>query len=223
EASKSIAHAYIRQIELATKLIQEAKRDFLASAREFHDHTLLQTIPQVGELRAAMLIAIIGDPNRFRSRRAVWAYGGLGVVQKASSEHRLEKGRVVRGKQPTGMRLSRTAQPLLKKLLRDLALHASIRGGPFRKLYEAHLRRGARPSIARLSLARKFAAVIFAVWRSGTAFNERTVLKRKRKRASGRASAQQFSHQSLGVDKATALTICRPEISIPKRRRTRAG
>ena len=214
QASKSIARAYIRQIELTTVLVDEAKNYFLTAARQLAAHELLQTVPHVGEIRAAMLLAIIGNPERFRSRRAVWAYAGLAVVQKVSAEHRVKDGRVIKETRRSGVHLSRAAQPVFKKLLRDMALHASIRGGPFRKVYDAHLKAGRRPSIARLSLARKIAAVIFAVWRSGKGFDERMMRKRKRKQTSGRASAQMLSHRRASVDKATALTICRPEILI---------
>ena len=73
---------------------------------------------------------------------------------------------------------------------------------------------GACPSVRDLMTARKIAAVIFAVWRSGKGFDERMMRKRKRKQTSGRASAQMLSHRRASVDKATALTICRPEILI---------
>lgn len=199
-ASKVVARAYIRQIELATTLVEEAKAEFLAFARQFQSHKLLQTVPHVGEIRAAMLIAVIGDPQRFHSRRAVWAYAGLAVVQRSSAEHRVEDGRVIRDRRRTGVHLSKIAQPVFKKLLRDIALHASIRGGPFRKLYDTYLKSGKRPSIARLSLARRVAAIIFAVWRSGVPFNERLLMKGKRKQASGRASAQKLSHRRTPID-----------------------
>jgi len=222
-ASKVVARAYIRQIELATTLVAEAKAEFLGFARQFESHKLLQTIPHVGEIRAAMLIAIIGDPERFHSRRAVWAYAGLAVVQRSSAEHRVEDGRVIRDTRKTGVHLSKIAQPVFKKLLRDVALHASIRGGTFRKIYDGYLKSGKRPSIARLSLARRIAGIIFAVWRTGVPFNERMVMRGKRKQASGRASAQKLSHRRTLVDKATALTICRPEIHTRTRRARGAG
>src|SRR4051794_19523169 len=117
-----------------------------------------------------MLIAIIGDPSRFRSRRAIWAYAGLAVLQRSSAEHRVRDGRIIRETRISGLRLSKIAQPTFKKLLRDMALHASIRGGPFRRIYDAHLKSGKRPSIARLALARKILAIILGVWRHGVPF-----------------------------------------------------
>jgi hypothetical protein len=131
----------------------------------------LQTIPYVGEIRAAELIAVIDEPTRFRSLRRFWAYGGLAVVQRVSSEHRIENGRAVREEQRRGIHLAQVGQPMLKKVLRDVALHASLGKGVLRVVYDEHIARGKAPAIARVALARKIAAIILAVWRSGQSFD----------------------------------------------------
>jgi transposase len=180
-ASKAIARAYVEQLECITAITSQARTLLLMAAAEFPAYELLQTVPYVGEIRAATLIACIGDPWRFASRREVWAYGGLGVIQRVSAEHRvLENGQVIRNEKSYGVRLLRAAQPLLKKIFRDIALYASVGRRPFRKTYEAHIRRGKRPAIARLALARKIASVIMAVWRNQRAFS---AVKFKRKKS----------------------------------------
>jgi hypothetical protein len=73
-----------------------------------------------------------------------------------------------------GIRLRR-GQPLLKQVLRDLALHASLGRGSFQEVFERHVKRGKSPAVARVALARKIAAVILAVWRSGEAYVEPTI------------------------------------------------
>jgi transposase len=170
---------------------------------------LLQTIPQIGQIRAAMLLGIVGTPARFRARRKFWAYGGLGVVQRVSSEHRVENGQVVRESRTRGVRLSKSGQPLLKKVLSDIALHASIGRGELRTLFDRHVARGKRPAIARLTLARKIASVIIAVWRTGKPYD--ALIIKRRKKVSGRASIPQLSRRRAHAPKATALSICRPE------------
>ena len=163
-AAKAVARAYVRQLKAATDLVEEARTLFLSAAEESPAYEILQSVPFIGRMRAAMLIATVGDPARFTSRRKFWAYGGLGVVQNVSSEHRMEEGRIVRAVKSRGTHLNKAAQPALKKLLRDAALHASLRRGPFRELYELHVARGKRPAIARLVLARKIASILLAVW-----------------------------------------------------------
>lgn len=172
--AKFIARAYLRQLDVVTILVDDARATLIMLAQQQPAHALLQSVPYVGEVRAAELLAIVDDPHRFHSLRAFWSYSGLGVVQKLSSEHRIENGKAVRERQVRGLRL-RAGQPLLKRVLRDIALHASLRRGPFRTIYEAHLARGKTPAVARIALARKIAAVILAVWRSGKPFSQNTI------------------------------------------------
>lgn len=179
--AKDGARAYLRQLDVATTLALEARGALTTAAARTPFFALLQTVPYVGEIRAAELVAIVGDPHRFRSLRAFWAYGGLGVVQRSSSEHKVEGGRAIREERTRGIRL-RAGQPLLKKVLRDVALHASRGSGHFREFFEAQVRRGKTASVARVALARKVAAVIFAVWRTGIPFSETFLAENSRTR-----------------------------------------
>lgn len=167
--AKVVARAYLQQLHVTRTLVRDARSALITLAQQKPAFALLQSVPYVGEVRAAELLAIVDDPRRFRSLRAFWAYGGLGVVQKTSSEHRVENGKAVREERARGVRL-RPGQPLLKKVLRDIALHASLGRGHFRNIFDAHLARGKTPGIARIALARKVAAVILAVWRTGIPF-----------------------------------------------------
>jgi transposase len=169
--TRFIAEAYLRQLELATAIVAEARAALIHQASTSSAFALLQTIPHVGEIRAAEILAVVGHPDRFRSLRTFWSYAGLGLVQSVSAEHKVENGRIVRGEKRRGVRLARAGHPLLKKVMRDLALYASLKGGVFRDIYDAHLGRGKTPAVARIALARKFAAVILAVWRGGLPFD----------------------------------------------------
>jgi len=98
-------------------------------------------------MRAAQLIAIVGHPERFRSRRRFWSYGALGLIQRTTAEHRVSNGEVVRNERTRGLRLAKTGQPLLKKVLRDIALFSSLGRGTFREIYEVHIARGVKPEL----------------------------------------------------------------------------
>jgi len=169
--ARFVARAYIRQLETATILVSEARAALLDLASRDPGFAVLQTVPYIGEMRAAQIIAIAGEPNRFRSLRAFWAYSGLGVVQRSSSEHRVANGKAVREERTRGIRL-RVGQPLLKQVLRDIALHASLGRGAFHAVFERHVGRGKTAAVARVALARKIAAIILAVWRSGESYVE---------------------------------------------------
>ena len=194
-APRQVARAYIRQLEVADELVTSARALLLTAAAANPAFALMQTIPQVGEIRAATLVGIIGTAARFGARRHFWSYGGLGVIQRVSSEHRVQNGQVVRESRTRGVRRSKAGQPLLRKVLSDIALHASVGRGALRTLFEEHVARGKRPAVARLALARKIASVVIAVWRSGEPYNASLILSRNK--ISGRASFPQLSQTGV--------------------------
>lgn len=52
------------------------------------------------------------------------------------------------------------------------AAHKAVSSpGPFHECYERLLAKGAKPSLARLTLARKIAATTLAVWKKGVRFD----------------------------------------------------
>ena len=185
---------------------------FSTEARRHASFELLQTIPYIGVLRAAELLAVVGTPARFSSVRRFWAYGGLAVTRRVSGEHKVENGVVVREQRPRGVRLSANCQPRLKRVLKDIALQASLGTGPFRKVYERHLRRGKQPSVARVALARKVTSVILAIWRSGTEFKPALVRTRKQ------GTQLRGEHQSVRSASRTSLKARGQPYAAPKNR-----
>jgi len=58
----------------------------------------------------------------------------------------------------------------LKNLLKGAAISAIERPGPLQDFYAALVAKGIRPSMARLTLARKMAAIILTMWKIGSEF-----------------------------------------------------
>lgn len=170
-SSKAVIRSLLAHAEALTPLIAEARAMFLAEARSNPAFTILQSVPHVGPIRAAELIAIVGEPDRFRSVRSFVAYAGLAVKRRQSSDHRLEDGRIVRDKTSSGgRRLNHNCQPRLKKILKDVALGVSLGKGILREIYDRHVLKGKRPPIARVILARRIATIVLAIWKSGMPF-----------------------------------------------------
>ena len=48
---------------------------------------LLRRIPFIGPIRAALIIAILQTPHRFRTKRQLWAYSGFGIETHSSADH----------------------------------------------------------------------------------------------------------------------------------------
>jgi transposase len=49
----------------------------LAESRKQSATKLLRQVPSIGPIRAALLIALIQTPHRFRTKRQLWTYSGL--------------------------------------------------------------------------------------------------------------------------------------------------
>jgi transposase len=76
----------------------------LAESRKHGGTKLLREIPSIGPIRAALLIALIQTPHRFRSKRQLWTYSGLAIDTRNSAQHRFVDGQLQRSKKPQQLR-----------------------------------------------------------------------------------------------------------------------
>ena len=82
------------------------------------------------------------------------------------------KGQLQRKKKHVEIRgLNQNCNHDLKNLFKGAAISASTRPGPLRDFYEALLEKGIRPTMARLTLARKMAAITLTIWKKGVDFD----------------------------------------------------
>jgi transposase len=156
------------QLEELRRLRRRAKHALLAESRKHTVAARLREIPGLGPLRVALLIAAMQTPHRFRTRRQLWAYAGLGLIQKGSSEFRLVEGlpvRRARALQPRG--LNRNHRPGLKEIFKSAALAAIRQPGPFKDYYQPRAQQGVNPAILRVTVARKLAALTLSLWKKG--------------------------------------------------------
>ena len=122
-------------------------------------------------MSVAQLLAIVGTPHRFRSKRQFWTYIGLAVVTRTTADHEVVNGVLRRSKRPVSTRgLNRNHNHLLKRVFKNAAKGA-CHGGPFKTAYELRVAQGMVPSLARLTVARQLAATTLAVWKRGERFN----------------------------------------------------
>jgi len=150
----------------------QARRELL---RESHQHAavqLLRQIPPIGPIRSALLVALLQTPHRFRTKRQLWAYSGFAVETHDSGEYRYVRGKLRRNRERISVRgLRDNYNRDLKNLFKSTAISASIRPGPLRDFYLALLAKGMRPTMARLTLARKIAAITLTIWKKGVDFD----------------------------------------------------
>ena len=166
------AELFYSQLDALQALRREARRNLLAESRRHEPRKLLRTIPSIGPIRAALLIALIQTPHRFRTKRQLWAYSGLAIETHDSAEYHYVQGQLQRTKKRATVRgLNRNHNRDLKNLFKGAALLAATMEGPFQSFYAALITKGMKPAMARLTLARKIAAITLAVWKKGADFN----------------------------------------------------
>jgi transposase len=152
------------QLDHVRQLRKRAKASVLSEGQNHQAVQLLRTIPQVGPIRAAQIVATAGTPHRFRTKRQFWSYSGLAVVTHTSAEYEMREGRVVRRNKPVA---TRGLNVNCNRRLKSVFISAATAGGrshPWQP-YLNHLKeKGMKPDMARLTLARKIAALVLAIW-----------------------------------------------------------
>lgn len=162
------AEALYAELDLLRDLRPRAKAAMVAEARRDPAWPVLRSIPFLGPVRVAQLLATMKTPWRFRTKRNLWGYVGLAVVTETSAEHDFIAGRPVRRRrQPLTRGLNKNHNRTLKNVFKATATAAIGRPGPLRDLYHAMIARGMREDMARLTLARKLAALTLRLWKTG--------------------------------------------------------
>lgn len=153
-----------------------ARAKMLSEARKHKANFLLQTIPGLGAISAAQIIATASTPFRFRTKRQFWAYCGLAVVTRSTSDYELSAGRFVRKRRAASNRgLNRNYSRRLKNVFKAAAMQ-SMRREPFATFYQTLMNRKMKPELARLTLARKIAATVIAIWKRQESFDKNHLL-----------------------------------------------
>jgi len=152
---------------LYRKLVaDEAARDELLSRlvtlmRGSREYTALKTIPGVGKVLAAVITAVIDDPDRFANKRKLWSYSALGVRSRWSSD-------------PSKARVS--GQKGGNRLLKYAALsaaNAALRGeNRFSRHYRKMIAAGSDPAMAKRTVARKILATALVLMKTGAAYED---------------------------------------------------
>jgi transposase len=166
------AEFYYQQLDALRLLRQEVRRDLLREVKKHQAWKLLRQIPGIGPIRAAVLMAVMQTPHRFRTKRQLWTYSGLGLETHDSGEYRAVKGQLQRAKKQATVRgLKRDHNHDRKDIFKGAAMRASTTAGPLHDFYENLLAKGRKPTMARLTLARKIAAIILIVWKKEVRFD----------------------------------------------------
>ncbi len=158
---------------------QQAKQAMISESRQQKASRLLRTISGLGPVRVALLLAVVGSPHRFRTKRPLWKYIGLAVITRTSAEYEVINGRIQKSKKAVATRgLNNNYNHTLKEVFKSAATHGQ-RHEPWKRYYEALIAQGMPAELARVTLARKIAAVTLSVWKKGERFDAEKLRKPK--------------------------------------------
>jgi transposase len=137
-----------------------------AAARRDRTVRLFMTAPGVGPITALAVASAFDDPARFRRSSSAGAYLGLTPRRYESGEVSYNGRSSKRGDRMTRTYLYEAANSVITRdrkgsTLREWAVGIAKRTGP---------------SKARVALARKLAVILHAMWRTGSAYEERAAV-----------------------------------------------
>jgi transposase len=165
---RKLAETMSTQLDAVTSIHKAAEAWLLKEAAKCSAVKLLATAPGIGTIRAAQIVAIVITPERFRTRQQFWSYCGLGIVTQSSSDWvRDRNGSWGRRETAQTRGLNRNRQPVLKAIFKGAALCIeSMPKHPLHQDFQRMISAGMKPNLARVTVARKIAAAVLAMWKS---------------------------------------------------------
>lgn len=157
-----------RELDGLVQLWDEAGVWLLEESKSHPIIRKLKTAPGMGPIRTAQLVAIVCTPHRFRTSRQFWSYSGLGIVRRSSSDWvRGKSGEWARAQVQQTRGLTRKRQPVLKSIFKGAAttVITQLPEDPLHAHYQRMLESGIRPNLAKLTVARRIAAIVLSMWK----------------------------------------------------------
>ena len=127
---------------------------------------VIATCPGFGEVRVAQFLVTVISPYRFCSKRKFWSYCGLGIVMRSSSDWVQERGCWQRSEVVQTRGLNRDFNRTLKSIFKGAATTViDTKQRPLYDVYQSLLSNGTKPPLAKLTIARKIAAIALVLWK----------------------------------------------------------
>lgn len=164
---EELARDHVRQLRDAAARQKRLENLLISAYHALPQANLLDTIPGVGAVTAAVLTAFILDVDRFETPGKLVAYFGVLPVEASSGVDRDGQAR-----SPRRFVMSRRGNDLVRRYLWMAALSA-IRFNPaVRALYARVVaKHPTRKAVAVGHAMRKLLHLVFAVWKSGRPFD----------------------------------------------------
>lgn len=177
-ATETLYAAYDALMEVRNR----AETELLEASGRHPITRVLQSCPGLGPIRVAQMIPIVMTPQRFRTKRQFWSYCGLGIVMRSSSDWvQSSDGKWQRAQVNRTRGLNYNHNNQLKVIFKGAATTVinQLPEEPLHADYQKMLVKGTKPNLAKLTLARKIAAITLALWKTEEAYNPEKFRKLK--------------------------------------------
>jgi hypothetical protein len=138
-----------QQLDFLMGIGKETRKELLVESRKHPARQFLEQIPRLGPIRVALLIALLQMPHRFRTKRQLWNYCGLGLRTRSSGEYRSKGGQLQHARKPPALRgLNVTIIMICRISSRARPQAGTSKDDPLGEFYQNLLARGMEPPIA---------------------------------------------------------------------------
>lgn len=162
------AEATLEQVYMLENLRARANDVLIEEARKQPAYRYLFSVPGLGPIRAATVLAVVVTPHRFRCSHHFWSYCGLGIKTESSSDFRRGPNNEWQRRRPPMTRGLKRGHPMLKNAFRGAAdtVAIQLREHPLHRHYQRLLQNGMKDNLAKLTVSRKLAAITLALWKN---------------------------------------------------------
>jgi transposase len=170
DASRVAAKTLYAQYDAIEAIRRQAEKDLVQEAHRHPISRVLETCPGLGPIRVAQMMSIVVSPGRFRTKRQFWSYCGFAIVTRSSSDwvQKKDGGGWERAKVEQTRGLNLNHNHVLKHVFKGAAttVITQLASDPLHQDYQRLIAAGTKPNLAKLTIARKLAAIALSVWKS---------------------------------------------------------
>ncbi len=166
------AERLYQQLDLLQPVRQEARRDLLRESRK-HEAVKKAAADSCDRSDSCRLAGgLVANTPPFSYQAPAVGLQWFGHRDPRQRRVPLCRGKIQRNRERITVRgLNDNHNHDLKNLFKGAALSASTQPGPLHDFYTALVEKGMRPTMARLTLARKIAAITLTIWKKGVSFD----------------------------------------------------
>jgi transposase len=163
-AARMAAETWLRTVDYLDREIGERTRELEQMAQQDGRARFLQSVPGIGAYSAMVILAELGDVERFGNKRALASYAGLVPVVRESAGKRKRGG------------ISHQGSNTLRWIMLQVA-QVAARCSAGARSYYAELRQRKPAQVAKIALARKLLIVVWALLHHGVCYDEETFIR----------------------------------------------